>query len=155
MLVTSHGFLEYVDAVLLDERASLNNAHVFNFLLNFFPKVCDQVLTDQVQGIISHLVNNFIDSAGSFNLSSLTALKQLNGDLRALILVSSTRSELLSQNLSIALKTLKSRVGIVLASLTSLTSCQTGSPLSLNFTLEIPNPPKMYLEKRVDFRLLE
>merc|ERR1711963_544489 len=38
MLVTSHGFLEYVDAVLLDERASLNNAHVFNFLLNFFPK---------------------------------------------------------------------------------------------------------------------
>ena len=39
MLVTSHGFLEYVDAVLLDERASLNNSHVFNFLLNFFPKV--------------------------------------------------------------------------------------------------------------------
>ena len=65
------------------------------------------------------MVNNFIDSAGSFNLSSLTALKQLNGDLRALILVSSTRSELLSQNLSVALKTLKSRVGIVLASLTS------------------------------------
>ena len=42
MLVTSHGFLEYVDAVLLDERASLNNAHVFNFLLNFFPKVCNE-----------------------------------------------------------------------------------------------------------------
>ena len=38
---------------------------------------------------------------------------------RALILVSSTRSELLSQNLSVALKTLKSRVGIILASLTS------------------------------------
>merc|ERR1712008_521733 len=58
MLVTSHGFLEYVDAVLLDERSSLNNSHVFNFLLNFFPKVCDQVLTDQVQGIISHLVSS-------------------------------------------------------------------------------------------------
>merc|ERR1719273_1940243 len=110
MLVTSHGFLEYVDAVLLDERASLNNAHVFNFLLNFFPKVCDQVLTDQVQGIISHLISNFIDSAGSFNLSSLTALKQLNGDLRALILVSSTRGELLTQALMEALKTLKKRV---------------------------------------------
>ena len=39
MLVTSHGFLEYCDAVLLDERSSLNNSHVFNFLLNFFPKV--------------------------------------------------------------------------------------------------------------------
>ncbi len=87
MLVTSHGFLEYVDAVLLDERSSLNNSHVFNFLLNFFPKVCDQVLTDQVQGIISHLVGNFIDSASSFELTLLGTLKQLNGDLRALILV--------------------------------------------------------------------
>ena len=39
MLISSHGFLEYVDAVLLDERTSLNNAHIFNFLLVFFPKV--------------------------------------------------------------------------------------------------------------------
>ena len=39
MLIQSHGLIDYVDAVLLDERASLNNAHIFNFLLTFFPKV--------------------------------------------------------------------------------------------------------------------
>jgi len=110
MLVTSHGFLEYVDAVLLDERPSLNNSHVFNFLLIFFPKVCDQVLTDQVQNIISHLVGNFIQSADSFTLTATNTLKQLNGDLRALILVSSTRGELLTIALMEALKTLKARV---------------------------------------------
>jgi len=114
MLVTSHGFLEYVDAVLLDERSSLNNSHVFNFLLNFFPKVCDQVLTDQVQGIIAHLVGNFIDSAGTFNLSAVNGLRGLNGDLRALILVSSTRGELLTEPLMEALKTLKSRISVLL-----------------------------------------
>ncbi len=39
LLVQSQGFVEYVDAVLLDERSSLNNSHVFNFLFNFFPQV--------------------------------------------------------------------------------------------------------------------
>ena len=39
LLVDSHGFLEYVDAVLLDERLSLNNQYVFQFLYVFFPKV--------------------------------------------------------------------------------------------------------------------
>ena len=67
-------------------------------------------MTDQVQGIISHLVGNFIGSADSFNLSLINTLKQLNGDLRALILVSSTRGELLTQALMDALKTLKKRV---------------------------------------------
>jgi hypothetical protein len=67
-------------------------------------------LTDQVQGIISHLVGNFIESAGSFNLNLINTLKQLNGDLRALILVSSTRGELLTKALMEALKTLKKRV---------------------------------------------
>ena len=67
-------------------------------------------MTDQVQGIISHLVGNFIGSADSFNLSIINTLKQLNGDLRALILVSSTRNELLTEQLMEALKTLKKRV---------------------------------------------
>merc|ERR1719384_1263040 len=42
MLIQSHGFLEYVDAVLLDERSSLNNQYIFNFLCTFFPKVSSQ-----------------------------------------------------------------------------------------------------------------
>jgi hypothetical protein len=39
MLSQSQGFLEYVVAVLLDERSSLNNQYIFNFMLVFFPKV--------------------------------------------------------------------------------------------------------------------
>ena len=67
-----------------------------------------------MQGIISHLVGSFIDSAGTFNLTGVNGLKQLNGDLRALILVSSTRGELLTEPLMEALKTLKSRVSVLL-----------------------------------------
>jgi len=145
MLVTSHGFLEYVDAVLLDERSSLNNSHVFNFLLNFFPKVCDQVLTDQVQGIISHLVGNFIESAASFNLSLINTLKQLNGDLRALILVSSTRGELLTQALMEALKTLKTRVEIQQSKETDEKSAENSSVSSCDSTSNPDSqpPPKV------------
>ena len=43
-------------------------------------------------------------------MSIINTLKQLNGDLRALILVSSTRNELLTEQLMEALKTLKKRV---------------------------------------------
>ena len=52
----------------------------------------------------------------SFGLTNVGPLKQLNGDLRALILVSSTRSELLTEPLSTALKALKTRVVTFLAS---------------------------------------
>jgi hypothetical protein len=84
-------------------------------------QVCDQVLTDQVQGIISQLVSNFIDIAGTFNLTRPNPLKHLNGDLRALILVSSTRSELLTEPLMEALKILKNRVSSLLATVTDST----------------------------------
>lgn len=117
MLISSHGFLEYVDAVLLDERSSLNNPRIFNFLLLFFPKVSDQVLTDQVQGIISQLVSNFIDISGSFNLERPNPVRHLSGDLRALFLVSSSRSDHLSPKLQDALKVLKSRVEVELSTL--------------------------------------
>ncbi|XP_040568738.2 ubiquitin carboxyl-terminal hydrolase 34 [Lepeophtheirus salmonis] len=110
MLISSHGFLEYVDAVLLDERSSLNNPHIFNFLLLFFPKVSNQVLTEQVQSIISQLVSNFIDMAGTFVLDRVTPVRHLNGDLRALFLVSSSRSNFLSDELLQALKILRSSV---------------------------------------------
>ena len=39
MLVQSRAFLEYVIAVLIEERSSLNNQYVFNFMVVFFPKV--------------------------------------------------------------------------------------------------------------------
>ena len=39
MLCKSSYFMEYVDAVLLDERLSLNNQNIYQFFCNFFPKV--------------------------------------------------------------------------------------------------------------------
>ena len=39
MLLQSQGFLEYMEAILLDERSSLNNTYILNFLFNFLPKV--------------------------------------------------------------------------------------------------------------------
>jgi len=39
MLIQSHGFLEYIEAILLDERSSLNNSIIMNFLLKFLPQV--------------------------------------------------------------------------------------------------------------------
>ena len=110
MLIQSHGFLEYVDAVLLDERSSLNNQYIFNFLVSFFPKVSNQVLTDQVLSIINQLVRNFIDIAGAFNLTRANPVRHLNGDLRALLLVSTTRTDHLTTDLLKALNTLRLRV---------------------------------------------
>ena len=110
MLIQSHGFLEYVDAVLLDERSSLNNPHIFTFLYTFFPKVANQVLTEQVLSIINQLVRNFIDIAGAFNLTRANPVRHLNGDLRALLLVSSTRTDHLTPELLKALKILRMRV---------------------------------------------
>ena len=39
MLLQSHGFLEYIEAILLDERPSLNNNFIFSFIYIFLPKV--------------------------------------------------------------------------------------------------------------------
>ena len=50
MLQESNGFLEYVDSILLDERSSLNNSHIFNFLIAFFPRVRNDLHTHRLIG---------------------------------------------------------------------------------------------------------
>ena len=109
LLVDSHGFLEYVDAVLLDERSSLNSQHVFQFLYVFFPKVSDQVLTDQVKSLIQSLCKNLHSVASSYDLSKHVAVKHLNGDLRALILVQSGVGEIDKKQLKESIHILKRR----------------------------------------------
>merc|ERR1719384_2331414 len=109
LLVDSHGFLEYVDAVLLDERSSLNNQYVFQFLYVFFPKVSDQVLTDQVKSLIQNLCKNLHTVSNSYDLSKHVPVKHLNGDLRALILVQSGVKEINKAQLRDSVKTLKQR----------------------------------------------
>ena len=44
MLTKSHSLTDYVDAVLEDERSSLNLPHVYQFFVNFFPRVSDYSL---------------------------------------------------------------------------------------------------------------
>ena len=39
LLCNNSNFIDYVDAVLLDERPSLNNHIIYQFFCNFFPKV--------------------------------------------------------------------------------------------------------------------
>jgi len=109
LLVDSHGFLEYVDAVLLDERLSLNNQYVFQFLYVFFPKVADQVLTDQVKSLIHSLCKNLESVSSNYDLSKPSLVKHLNGDLRALLLVQSGVKEINTPQLKEAVVTLKQR----------------------------------------------
>jgi len=109
LLVDSHGFLEYVDAVLLDERSSLNNQYVFQFLYIFFPKVSDQVLTDQVKNLIQSLCQHLHTVSNTFDLSKQMSVKQLNGDLRALVLVQAGVKEIDKEQLKESVRTLKQR----------------------------------------------
>ncbi|KAH3853425.1 hypothetical protein DPMN_095948 [Dreissena polymorpha] len=39
LLCSSNYFIDYVKAVLMDERMSLNNQHIYQFFCNFFQKV--------------------------------------------------------------------------------------------------------------------
>merc|ERR1719309_1937227 len=110
LLVDSHGFLEYVDAVLLDERSSLNNQYVFQFLYVFFPKVADQVLTDQVKSLIHSLCKNLESVSSNYDLSKPNSVKHLNGDMRALLLVHSGVSDIATVDLKAAVLILKDRV---------------------------------------------
>ena len=72
-------------------------------------------------------------------------MKQLNGDLRALILVSSTRGELLTQALMEALKTLKTRVEIQQSKETDEKSAENSSVSSCDSTSNPDSqpPPKV------------
>lgn len=40
MLCSSSSFIDYIDAVLVDERKSLNNLHIYQFFCTYFPKAC-------------------------------------------------------------------------------------------------------------------
>lgn len=68
------------------------------------------MLTDQVQGIISELVTNFINNSEKLPLGRANNNKHLNGDMRALLLVNTTRPDHLSPALLKALQVLRERL---------------------------------------------
>jgi len=110
LLVESSAFLEYVDAVLLDERSSLNNQYVYQFLTIFFPKVSDQVINDQVKSHILTFIRSLESSVLRLDLSNFVSMKATNGDLRALLLVVSGSSEIDVSGLSGPLTTLQEKL---------------------------------------------
>ncbi len=111
-------------------------------------QVADQVLTDQVQGIIYGLVKNFIESAANFSLGRPNPIRHLNGDLRALILVSSTRTEILTDNLLDALKTLKTRANSTMETIKAIEEADKSDDDEKQDEDKIEPPPAKKLKNR-------
>ncbi|XP_078316021.1 ubiquitin carboxyl-terminal hydrolase 34-like isoform X4 [Crassostrea virginica] len=89
-------FIEYVDSVLLDERLSLNNTNIYQFFCNFFPKVHQQVLSDQGRSLLDSLVASVTAEKAAIEnvryekeLSSIC--QRVTGDLRAMLLIFSVQ----------------------------------------------------------------
>ncbi|CAH0550563.1 unnamed protein product [Brassicogethes aeneus] len=85
MLTSSNYFVDYIDAVLLDERSALTTDIIYEFLCAFFPKVSAHVLSEQTLTMIDNTVVSLSEQTASLDLTKTA--RRLAGDLRALILV--------------------------------------------------------------------
>lgn len=88
MLTSSNYFVDYIDAVLLDERSALTVDVIYEFLVAFFPKVSGHVLSEQTLTMIDNTVVALSEQVASLEINKVA--KRLSGDLRALILVYSS-----------------------------------------------------------------
>ncbi|XP_034942559.1 ubiquitin carboxyl-terminal hydrolase puf [Chelonus insularis] len=91
-LLCSSYTVDYVDAVLLDERSSLGVPAIHAFLKTFFPKLATHVLTQQTCSLIDNLVSTLSAMVDAVDIKS--SAHRLTGDLRALALVYSSGSQL-------------------------------------------------------------
>lgn len=96
LLCNSYYFIEYVNAVLLDERMSLNSPIIYQFFCNFFPKVHQQVLNDPGQSLLDSLVASITaEKSATENVKTDQELfaicQRINGDLRAMLLIFSVQ----------------------------------------------------------------
>lgn len=107
-LLCSSYTVDYVDAVLLDERSSLGVPAIHAFFKTFFPKLADDVLSQRTCVLIDNLVSSLTAMVEAVDVEA--SAHRLTGDLRALALVysSSTKSKPPSSLLP-ALETLLSR----------------------------------------------
>lgn len=107
-LLCSSYTVDYVDAVLLDERSSLGVPAIHAFLKTFFPKLANHVLTEQTCLLIDNLVSSLTTMVEAVDVE--VAAHRLTGDLRALALVYSSSTRLKPpSSLLPALETLLSR----------------------------------------------
>ncbi|XP_018562913.1 ubiquitin carboxyl-terminal hydrolase 34 [Anoplophora glabripennis] len=108
MLTACNYFVDYVDAVLLDERSALTVDIIYEFLTEFFPKVSAHVLSEQTLTMIDNTVVSLSEQVGSFDVVKMA--KRLAGDLRALILVYSSPEAVPPPLLRNTLKQLQDKV---------------------------------------------
>lgn len=100
--------VDYVDAVLLDERSSLAVPAIHAFLKTFFPKLASHVLTEQTCSIIDNLVSTLTSMVDVVDVQE--SAHRLTGDLRALALVYSSGADIKPPpTLHAALETLLTR----------------------------------------------
>lgn len=100
--------VDYVDAVLLDERSSLAVPAIHAFLKTFFPKLASHVLTEQTCSIIDNLVSTLTSMVEVVDVQE--SAHRLTGDLRALALVYSSGADIKPPpTLHAALETLLTR----------------------------------------------
>lgn len=91
-LLCSSYTVDYVDAVLLDERSSLGVPAIHAFLKTFFPKLANHVLTEQTCSLIDNLVSSMSAMVEAVDVK--VSAHRLTGDLRALALVYSSGTRL-------------------------------------------------------------
>lgn len=117
-LLCSSYTVDYVDAVLLDERSSLGVPAIHAFLKTFFPKLASHVLTEQTCLLIDNLVSSMTAMVEAVDVEA--SAQRLTGDLRALALVYSSSTRLKPPaTLLPALETLLSRTRTITVKKTS------------------------------------
>ena len=60
---------------------SLIHSYLLEFIEVFFPRVADQVLTDQVKSLIQGLCKNLSKVAATYDLTKHASVKHINGEL--------------------------------------------------------------------------
>ncbi|XP_064621669.1 ubiquitin carboxyl-terminal hydrolase 34-like isoform X2 [Lineus longissimus] len=116
-LCKNTSFIDYVDAVLMDERASLNNHIIYQFFCTYFPKVHQQVLNDQGRNLLVNIITAVAAERASIEAIRCEAdlmkiSERINGDMRALLLIFSVQPPksldlVLKDSLEFILKTCK------------------------------------------------
>ncbi|KAK5649017.1 hypothetical protein RI129_003909 [Pyrocoelia pectoralis] len=108
MLTSSNYFVDYIDAILLDERSSLTVDIIYEFLIMFFPKVSAHVLSEQTLTMIDNTVVGLSEQVNSVDLKKTA--KRLAGDIRALVLVYSSPEAVPPPLLTTTLQQLRERL---------------------------------------------
>ncbi|XP_050316350.1 ubiquitin carboxyl-terminal hydrolase 34 isoform X2 [Anthonomus grandis grandis] len=108
MLTSCNYFVDYVEAILLDERLCLTVDAIYEFLMAFFPKVSAHVLSEQTLRMVESMVESLKESVNSSDI--LKCPKRLAGDIRALGLVYKTPQGKPPASLKDTIKTLLDKV---------------------------------------------